>query len=170
MPAKDKKKGKNKETQEEHTPAMSMATMGNVKKNEKQVALVLAMSLQEEEKKKEHEVKSCLIEQHAIDEAVRLSLEEASRNKTAVPVTPKCFNDRPDNYIVVDGVRHLSSTSFIDPGRVPSPFQPWMVTPSGIKLVTLITLGPLNPKAKPFVVEKSLSPKPFFELGSRPSY
>jgi len=38
MPARDKKKGKNKERQEELVPALSKATRGNVKKDDKNIA------------------------------------------------------------------------------------------------------------------------------------
>ena len=55
MPAKDKKKGKNNERQEELVPALTNATRGNVKKDDKNIALVLEQSLQEEENKKEQE-------------------------------------------------------------------------------------------------------------------
>ena len=57
MPAKDKKKGKNKERQEEPVPALTKATRGNVKKDNKNITLVLEQSLQEEENKKEQEEK-----------------------------------------------------------------------------------------------------------------
>ncbi len=53
IPGKDKRKSKNKERQEEHVPAMTIATRGNVKEDKKTIALVLEQSLQEEEKNKE---------------------------------------------------------------------------------------------------------------------
>ena len=51
MPAKDRK-GKNKESQEEPVPAITIATRGKVKADDKQIALVVEQSLLEEEKKR----------------------------------------------------------------------------------------------------------------------
>jgi hypothetical protein len=78
MPAKDKRKRKNKERQEEHVPAITIATRGNVKEDNKNIALVLEQSLQEEEKTKEQEVRSCQEEERSLAAALKLSLEEAS--------------------------------------------------------------------------------------------
>ena len=145
MPAKDKKKGKNKERQEELVPALTKATRGNVKKDDKNIALVLEQSLQEEENKKEQEEKSCQEEERSLAEALRLSLEEVTESKALPSVVPTVFFDRPDNYVMLDGKRTLSSASYlpINP-RGPSPFQPWLMTPQGLKPVTLITLGPMD--------------------------
>jgi hypothetical protein len=107
-------------------PAMTVATRGNVKEQDKQIALVLKQSLQEKEKNKEQLVRSCQEKQRSLAEALRLSLEEVSGNKNLSSVVSKTgFFDRPDNYIMVDGVRLLFSASYlpINP-RGPSPFQP----------------------------------------------
>ena len=98
MPAEDRKKSKNKERQEEHVPAMTIATRGNVKEDNKKIALVLEQSLQEEEKKKEQVVKICQDEERSLAEALRFSLEEVSGNKDLSPVISKTgFFQRPDN-------------------------------------------------------------------------
>ena len=126
-------------------PALTKATRGNVKKDDKNIALVLEQSLQEEENKKEQEEKSCQEEERSLAEALRLSLEEVPESKALPSVVPTVFFDRPDNYVMLDGKRTLSSASYlpINP-RGPSPFQPWLMTPQGLKPVTLITLGPMN--------------------------
>ncbi len=146
MPGKDKRKSKNKERQEEQLPAMSIATRGNVKEDNKTMALVLEQSLQEEEKNKEQKVRSCQEEERALAEALKLSLEKVSGDKILPSVVPTGFFDRPDNYIMIDGKRTLSSASYLPTNpRGPSPFQPWLMTSQGLKLVPLITLGPMNP-------------------------
>jgi hypothetical protein len=167
MPGKDKGKSKNKERQKEHVPALVKATRGNVKKEDKKnIALVLEQSLQEEEKKKEQEVRSCQEEERSLAAALKLSLEEVSGDKNLPSVVPTGFFDRPDNYVMLDGKRTLSSASYlpINP-RDPSPFQPWLMTPQGLKPVTLITLGPLNPGASIPGIEKIKSPKPSLNWG-----
>jgi hypothetical protein len=166
MPAKDKRKRKNKERQEEHVPAMTIATRGIVKEDNKNIALVLEQSLHEEEKKKEQEVKSCQEEERSLAAALKLSLEEVSEDKTLPSVVPTGFFDRPNNYIMLDGKRTLSSASYlpINP-RGPSPFQPWLMTPQGLKPVTLITLGPMNPGTNTLETEKIKSPKPSLNWG-----
>ena len=145
MPAKDKRKGKNNERQEELVSALTKATRGNVKKDDKNIALVLEQSLQDEEKKKEQEEKSCQEEERSLAEALRLSLEEVPESKALPSVVPTGFFDRPNNFVMLDGKRTLSSASYlpINP-RGPSPFQPWLMTPQGLKPVTLITLGSMN--------------------------
>jgi hypothetical protein len=88
MPGKDKKKSKNKERQEEHVPALTKATRGNVKEDNKNIALVLEQSLREEEKNKEQAVRSCQEEERSLAEALRLSLEEVSGDKNSPSVVP----------------------------------------------------------------------------------
>ena len=88
MPGKDKKKSKNKERQEEHVPAITMATRGNVKKDDKNIALVLEQSLHEEEKKKEQEAKRCQEDEMSLAAALKLSLEEVPGDKTLSSVVP----------------------------------------------------------------------------------
>ena len=149
-------------------PALSKATRGNVKEDDKKIAMVLAESLREEEEKKELTVRSCQEEERLFAEAVKLSLEESSGDKNLPPVISKTgFFDRPDNYIMVDGVRHLSSASYILPNnpRGPSPFQPWLMTPQGLKPVTYISLGPLNPGACTLETKKTKTPKPSLNWG-----
>ncbi len=133
----------NKERQEEHVPALVKATRGNVKEDNKNIALVLERSLQEEEKKKEQEVRSCQEEERSLATALKLSLEEVSEDKTLPSVVSTSFFARPDNYVMLDGKRTLSSASYLpcNPPS-PSPFQPWLMTPQGLKPVTLVTLGP----------------------------
>ncbi len=141
---------------------MTIATRGNVKEDNKTIALVLEQSLQEEEKNKEQKVRSCQEEGRYLAEALKLSLEEVSGDKTLPSVVSTGFFDRPDNYIMIDGKRTLSSASYlpINP-RGPSPFQPWlMIPPQGLKPVTLITLGPMNPGVSTLRIEKTSSPKP----------
>ena len=149
-------------------PALSKATRGNVKEDDKKIAMVLAESLREEEEKKELTVRSCQEEERLFAEAVKLSLEESSGDKNLPPVISKTgFFDRPDNYIMVDGVRHLSSASYMLPNnpRGPSPFQPWLMTPQGLKPVTYISLGPLNPGACTLETKKTKTPKPSLNWG-----
>ena len=93
MPAKDRK-GKNKESQEEPVPAITIATRGKVKADDKQIALVVEQSLLEEEKKRA----LCQEEQRSLAEALRLSLEEVAEKHDLSPVVSKTgFFDRPDN-------------------------------------------------------------------------
>ncbi len=146
MPAKVKK-GKNKESQEEPVLVISIATRGKVKADDKQIALVVEQSLLEEEKKRAlcQEDEQSL----ALAEALRLSLEEVPKKHDLSPVVSKTgFFDRPDNYIMVDGVKHLSSASYVltSNPRGPSPFQPWMMTPQGLKPATLHILSPKKTK------------------------
>ncbi len=117
-------------------PAMTIATRGNVKEDNKKMTLVLEQSLQEKEKNKEQKVRSCQEEERSLAEAMRLSLEEVSGDKNLPSVASTGFFDRPDNYIMIDGKRTLSSASYlpINP-RGPSPFQPWLMTPQGLKPV-----------------------------------
>ena len=123
-------------------PALTKATRGNVKKDDKNIALVLEQSLQEEENKKEQEEKSCQEEERSLAEALRLSLEEVTESKALPSVVPTVFFDRPDNYVMLDGKRTLSSASYLPNNpRGPSPFQPWLITSQGMKPVTLVTLG-----------------------------
>jgi len=113
MPAKVKK-GKNKESQEEPVPAITIATRGKVKADDKQIALVVEQSLLEEEKKRA----LCQEEQRSLAEALRLSLEEVAEKHDLSPVVSKTgFFDRPDNYIMVNGVKHLSSASYVLPSN-----------------------------------------------------
>ena len=78
-------------------PALTKATRGNVKKDDKNIELVLEQSLQEEEKKKEQEVKSRQEEERSLAEALRLSLEEVPESEALPSVVPTVFFDRPDN-------------------------------------------------------------------------
>ncbi len=105
-------------------PAMTIATRRNVKEDNKNIALVLEQPLQEEEKKKEQEVRSCQEEERSLAAALKLSLEEASEDKILPSVSSTGFFDRPNNYVMLDGKRTLSSASYlpINP-RGPSPFQ-----------------------------------------------
>ena len=147
-------------------PAITIATRGIVKEDNKTIALVLEQSLQEEERNKEQKDRSCQEEERTLAEALRLSLEEVSGGKNLPSVVPTGFFDRPDNDIMVDGKRTLSSASYlpINP-RGPSPFQPWLMTPQGLKPVTLITLGPMNPGVSTLGIEKTSSPKPSLNWG-----
>ena len=123
-------------------PALTKATRGNVKKDDKNIALVLEQSLQEEENKKEQEEKSCQEEERSLAEALRLSLEEVTESKALPSVVPTVFFDRPDNYVMLNGERTLCSASYLPNNpRSPSPFQPWLITSQGMKPVTLVTLG-----------------------------
>ena len=143
-------------------PALTKATRGNVKEDNKNVALVLEQSLREEEKNKEQAVRICQEEERSLAEALRLSLEEVSGDKNSPSVVPTGFFDRPDNYVMLDGKRTLCSASFLPYNpRAPSPFQPWLLTPQGLKPVKLITLGPMN--ASTSTLEKS--PKPSLNWG-----
>jgi hypothetical protein len=67
---------------------------------------------------------------------------------------------------MVDGVKHLSSASYlpISP-RGPSPFQPWLMTPQGLKPVTYISLGSWNPGTSTLETKKTESPKPSLNWG-----
>ncbi len=122
-------------------PAIIIATRGIVKEDNKTIALVLEQSLQEEERNKKQKDRSCQEEERTLAEALRLSLEEVSGDKNLPSVVPTGFFDRPDNYIMVDGKITLSSASYlpINP-RGPSPFQPWLMTPQGLKPVTSVHL------------------------------
>ena len=132
MPVKDKKKSKNKERQEEPVPAITIATRGKVKADDKQIALVVEQSLLEEEKKRA----LCQEEQRSLAEALRLSLEEVAEKHDLSPVVSKTgFFDRPDNYIMVNGVKHLSSASYVLP-------QPWMMSTQGLTPAKLHILPP----------------------------
>ncbi len=149
MPAKVKK-GKNKESQEEPVPAITIATRGKVKADDKQIALVVEQSLLEEEKKRAlcQEDEQSL----ALAEALRLSLEEVPEKNDLSPVVSKTgFFDRPDNYIMVNGVKHLSSASYVlsSNPRSPSPFQPWMMTTRGLQPAKLHILPPRRTKRPP---------------------
>ena len=100
MPAKDRK-GKNKESQEEPVPAITIATRGKLKADDKQIALVLEQSLQEEEKKRVLAIKNSQEDEKSLAEALRLSLEEVPEKNDLSPVVSKTgFFDRPDNYII----------------------------------------------------------------------
>jgi hypothetical protein len=131
-------------------PAITIATRGNDKEDNKNIALVLVQSLQEEKKKKKQEVRSGQEEESSLAAALKLSLEEASGDKILPSVSSAGFFDRPNNYIMLDGKRTLSSASYlpINPRGPPSPFQPWLMTPQRLKPVTLITLEPVHLKLK----------------------
>ncbi len=175
MPAKDKK-GKNKESQEEPVPAITIATRGKLKADDKQIALVLEQSLQEEEKKKVLAIKNSQEGERSLAEALRLSLEEVPEKNDLSPVVSKTgffdrpdvvktgFIDRPDNYIMVDGVRQPSSASYLPMSpRGPSPFQPFLWTPNGMKPVILVTLDPLNSGTS--ALERTKPSKPSLNWG-----
>ena len=107
-------------------------------------------------------MRSCQEEERSLAEALRLSLEEVSGDKNSPSVVPTGFFDRPDNYVMLDGKRTLCSASFLPYNpRAPSPFQPWLLTPQGLKPVKLITLGPMNSSTS--TLEKS--PKPSLNWG-----
>ncbi len=77
MPGKDKKKSKNKERQEEHVPAMTIA---NVKEENKQIALVLEQSLQDEEKNKEQVALARIKNEEAAEENYNKRLGKQNKN------------------------------------------------------------------------------------------
>ena len=129
-------------------PAITIATRGKVKADDKQIALVVEQSLLEEEKKRA----LCQEEQRSLAEALRLSLDEVAEKHDLSPVVSKTgFFDRPDNYIMVNGVKHLSSASYVLPSnpRGPSPFQPWMMTTQGLQPAKLHILPPRKIKRAP---------------------
>ena len=84
MPANGKK-GKNKESQEEPVPVMTIATRGKVKADDKQIASIVKESLLEEEKKRA----LCQEDEQSLAEALRLSLEEVPEKNDLSPVC--CF-------------------------------------------------------------------------------
>ena len=94
-------------------PALPKATRGSVKEDNKNIALVLEQSLRDEERKKEQEVRSCQEEERSLAAALKLSLEEVSGDKTLPSVVPTGFFDRPNNYVMLDGKRTLSSASYL---------------------------------------------------------
>ena len=129
-------------------PAITIATRGKVKADDKQIALVVERSLLEEEKKRA----LCQEDEQSLAEALRLSLEEVAEKHDLSPVVSKTgFFDRPDNYIMVNGVKHLSSASYVLPSnpRGPSPFQPWMMTTQGLQPAKLHILPPRKIKRAP---------------------
>jgi hypothetical protein len=97
MPAKSKKKSKNRVEEEKIAPAPSRVTRAKDKKNNEDVALALARSQLDQIKLDEAKE----LDQNILDLAMRRSLLNA-------PETPRV-------YITVGGVTHVSSAAYVAP-------------------------------------------------------
>ena len=131
MPAKSKKKSKNRVEEEKIAPPLSRLTRAKDKKNNEDVALALARSQLDQIKLNEAEE----LDQSVLDLALRRSLSDA-------PETPRA-------YITVGGVTHVSSAAYV----APNPELDALLSPLPIRLPPrksseLVVLGSTLPKNK----------------------
>ena len=131
MPAKSKKKSKNRVEEEKIAPPLSRLTRAKDKKNNEDVALALAQSQLDQIKLNEAKE----LDQNELDLALRRSLSDA-------PETPRA-------YITVGGVTHVSSAAYV----APNPELDALLSPLPIRLPPskspkLVVLGSTLPKNK----------------------
>ena len=131
MPAKSKKKSKNRVEEEKIAPPLSRLTRAKDKKNNEDVALALARSQLDQIKLNEAKE----LDQNELDLALRRSLSDA-------PETPRA-------YITVGGVTHVSSAAYV----APNPELDALLFPLPIRLPPrksseLVVLGSTLPKNK----------------------
>ena len=131
MPAKSKKKSKNRVEEEKIAPTHSRLTRAKDKKNNEDVALALARSQLDQIKLNEAKE----LDQNELDLALRRSLSDA-------PETPRA-------YITVGGVTHVSSAAYV----APNPELDALLSPLPIRLPPrkspeLVVLGSTLPKNK----------------------